>query len=121
VHELSLSSAILETVLRHGNGRKVNSVQMRIGAMRQVVPESLDFYFGIVTRGTLAEGALLEQEHVAALLHCEDCETEWSPELPAFRCPGCGGAEVEVLGGMEFDVESIMVEEKEEAGCIAPR
>jgi hydrogenase nickel incorporation protein HypA/HybF len=120
VHELSLSSAILETTLRHADGRKVTAVEMRIGALRQVVPESLEFYFGIVTRGTSAEGAALEAEYVAALLRCENCEAAWSPEFPAFRCPGCGGAEVEVRAGNEFNVESITVEE-EEAACIAPR
>jgi hydrogenase nickel incorporation protein HypA/HybF len=120
VHELSLSSAILETTLRHADGRKVTAVEMRIGALRQVVPESLEFYFGIVTRGTPAEGAALEVEYVAALLRCEDCGTEWSPEFAAFRCPGCAGAEVEVRAGNEFNVESITVEE-EEAACIAPR
>ncbi len=121
MHELSLSSAILETTLRHAEGRRVKSVQMRIGAMRQVVPDSLEFYFGIVTRGTLCEGAELEQELVAALLRCESCTTEWRPDLPMFRCPSCGGAEVEILAGNEFDIESIVVEEKEEAECIAPR
>ncbi len=120
MHELSLSSAILETALRHADGRKVTAVEMRIGALRQVVPESLEFYFGIVTRGTPAEGAALEVEYVAALLRCEDCGTEWSPDFPAFRCPGCAGAAVEVRAGNEFNVESITVEE-EEAACIAPR
>ena len=121
MHELSLSSAILETTLRHAEGRRVKSVQMRVGTMRQVVPDSLDFYFGIVTRGTLCEGAELEQEVVAALLRCESCAAEWSPELPMFRCPSCGGGEVETLAGEEFEIDSIVVEEKEEAGCIAPR
>ena len=46
VHELSLSSAILETVLKHADGRKVNTVELTVGALRQVVPESLDFYWG---------------------------------------------------------------------------
>ena len=120
MHELSLSSAVLETALRHGDGRRVKSVQMRIGAMRQVVPDSLSFYFGIVTRGTLCEGAVLEQEQILALFRCEDCRHEWSPEMPMFRCPECGGGEVEMLAGNEFEIDSIVVEEKEEA-CIAPR
>jgi len=115
MHELSLSSAIVATTLRHAEGRPVKSVQMRIGALRQVVPESLDFYFGIVTRGTLAEGAALEAEYVAARLRCEDCGRQWSPELPLFRCPGCGGAAVETLAGAEFEIDSIVVEEREEA------
>jgi hydrogenase nickel incorporation protein HypA/HybF len=122
VHELSLSSAILQTALRHAGGRRVTSVQMRIGALRQVVPESLEFYFGIVTRGTDAEGAVLEAEYVPAQLRCEGCATEWRPELPLFRCPGCGGAAVQTLAGAEFEIESIVVEEEEEEeACIAPR
>jgi hydrogenase nickel incorporation protein HypA/HybF len=123
VHELSLSSAILDTTLRHAEGRPVRAVQMRIGAMRQVVPESLDFYFGIVTRGTLAEGAALEVDYLPALLRCEDCGRDWEPELPMFRCPGCASASVETLSGAEFEIESITVEEREEAEtpCIAPR
>jgi hydrogenase nickel incorporation protein HypA/HybF len=120
VHELSLSSAILETTLRHAGGRRVTSVQLRVGALRQVVPESLEFYFGIVTRGTPCEGAALEQELIAARMRCEECGSEWEPELPIFRCPGCGGGAVEAVAGAEFEVESIIVEEKEEEPeCIA--
>jgi len=121
VHELSLSSAILATALRHADGRRVKSVQMRIGTMRQVVPESLDFYFGIVGRGTLCEGAALEQERIVAELRCEGCGREWRPEIPAFRCPGCGGGEVEIVAGEEFEIDSIVVEEEEVGACIAPR
>lgn len=123
MHELSLANAILASALRHADGRPVRAVQMRIGAMRQVVPGSLDFYFGIVTRGTPAAGAALEVEYRPARLRCEDCGREWEPELPIFRCPGCGGAAVEILAGTEFEIESITVEEREEAEtpCIAPR
>ena len=42
MHELSLSSAIIDTVLRHAEGRRVSSVEMPIGRLRQVVPDSLD-------------------------------------------------------------------------------
>ena len=54
----------------------------------------------------------------AASLHAP-VTTEWEIEIPAFRCPGCGGADVTIAAGDEFEVESIEVEE--EAACIAPR
>lgn len=120
MHELSLSQAILDTTLRHAEGRPVKSVQMRIGAMRQVVPESLAFYFELVTRETVAEGAALEVEYLPARLRCRECGGEWEPELPMFRCPSCSGAAVETLSGTEFEIESIVVEE-EEARCTAPK
>ena len=132
MHELALSTAILETVMRHAKGRRVTQVDMTIGTMRQVVPDSLDFYFGVVTRGTLAEGAKLEQKIVPAELRCRDCSRNWhpDPDFPDFRCPGCIGSNIQVLAGTEFEVESINVHEPDadqapaqdkEAECIAPR
>ena len=114
MHELSLSSAILETALRHADGRKVNSVEMTIGALRQVVKSSLEFYFEIVSRDTVCEGARLEVTEIEARVKCNDCDAApWTLDQPIFRCPACGGSDVEVLSGTEFLVESIDVEEKE--------
>jgi hydrogenase nickel incorporation protein HypA/HybF len=122
VHELSISSAILDTALRHADGRRVTAVQLRVGALRQVVPDSLELYFEIVSRDTPCEGARLELELVAARLACEPCAREWEVQLPAFRCPTCGGADVKVVAGSELEVESIEVNEPEEvAQCIGSR
>jgi hydrogenase nickel incorporation protein HypA/HybF len=118
VHELSLSSAIVNTVAKHAAGRRVTLVNLRVGRLRQVVPDTLEFYFEFVARDTVCEGARLEQEVIAARLRCRPCQLEWEVELPAFRCPACGGSDVEIAGGNEFEVESIEVEEAE---CIAQR
>ena len=118
MHELSLSSAIVNTVVKHADGRRVTAVDMRIGALRQVVPDTLEFYFGFVAEGTVCEGARLEQELIPARLRCTPCAQEWGIEVPAFRCPTCGGADVAVVAGEEFEVESIQVEE---VACTAPR
>lgn len=123
MHELSLSSAIVDTVVRHAEGRRVSNVEMRIGRLRQVVPDSLSFYFEIVSRDTLAEGADLELEMVDALMRCDSCSHEWDPApppateesqvmvLPQFRCPECSEAGAEVVSGEEFEVESIIVDD----------
>ena len=117
MHELSLSSAIVNTVVKHARGRQVGVVSLRVGALRQVVPDTLEFYFGFVAEGTVCEGARLDQELVPARLRCARCESEWELDLPVFVCSGCGGA-AETVSGDEFEVESIEVEE---AACIAPR
>jgi hydrogenase nickel incorporation protein HypA/HybF len=118
VHELSVSAAVVDTAIRHAAGRKVTAVHLRVGALRQVVPDSLAFYFEIVARDTLCEGAMLEQELIAARLRCESCETEWEADAPAFRCPGCAGGDVTVVCGDELEVETIDVEQQE-AACTA--
>jgi hydrogenase nickel incorporation protein HypA/HybF len=119
VHELSLSSAVLATAVKHADGRHVGVVNLRVGALRQVVPRSLEFYFEFVSRDTVCEGAELHQELIEGRLGCRPCETSWSIEFPAFRCPTCGGSEVRVISGNEFEVDSIEVEE--DVSCIAPR
>ena len=123
MHELSLSSAIVDTVVRHADGRRVSEVEMKIGRLRQVVPDSLSFYFEIVSRDTVAEGAELELEMVDALMRCACCTHEWNPApppaedasqvmvLPQFRCPSCSEPGAEVLSGEEFEVESIIVDD----------
>jgi hydrogenase nickel incorporation protein HypA/HybF len=118
MHELSLASAVVGTVAKHAAGRPVTLVSLRIGRLRQVIPDSLEFYFEFVARGTACEGARLEHELIEARLRCRPCEREWEIEIPAFRCPTCGGGDVEIASGNEFEVESIEVEEVE---CIAPR
>jgi hydrogenase nickel incorporation protein HypA/HybF len=122
MHELSISSAIVDTALRHAGGRRVTLVELRVGALRQVVPESLGFYFEIVGRDTLCEGARLSQEVVPAWMRCGLCGCEWDPApeplaghdamaplLPTFRCPACELAGGEVVRGNELEVDSIEV------------
>ena len=116
MHELSLTGAIVNTAVKHADGRRVTVVSLRIGRLRQVVPDTLDFYFGFVARDTVCEGARLEMEVVDAALRCNGCGHEWAIEIPAFRCPACAGSDVAVAAGDEFEVESIEVEE---TACIA--
>jgi hydrogenase nickel incorporation protein HypA/HybF len=115
MHELSVSSAVVDTVLKHAAGRRVTVVSLRVGHLRQVVPDSLAFYFELVSRETLCEGARLDLQVVPALLRCDGCAREWDPEDAWFRCTGCGGSGA-VIAGNELEVESIEVEE---AACTA--
>jgi hydrogenase nickel incorporation protein HypA/HybF len=117
MHELSVASAVVDTVLRHAEDRRVLVVTLKIGRLRQVIPDSLAFYFEIVARDTLAEGSRLEQIVVPVRMRCADCAHEWEPEQ-RFRCPQCEGAG-EVLAGDELEVDSIEVEEDKE--CIGSR
>ncbi len=120
MHELSIASAVLNTALNHSGDRPVTVVSMRVGTLRQVVPDSLEFYFEIVARDTPAENARLELTEIETRLRCEDCEHEWEPTIPAFRCPRCVSGTVTVIAGEELEVEYIEVKEQEPA-CTGPR
>ena len=117
MHELALARAILATALDRAEGRPVRSVEVTVGALRQVVPRSLAFNFEVLAQGTSCEGATLEQRLEPARLRCE-CGAGWELREISFRCPRCGSAQTEVTGGEELRVESIEVEEEP---CTAPR
>jgi hydrogenase nickel incorporation protein HypA/HybF len=118
MHEPPISRAILDEARSHAAGRRVVGVSMTIGALRQVVPDSLAFYFEIVSRGTVCEGARLQTQLVSAQLRCV-CGEEWELADLSFRCPRCAVGDVTVLDGEQLYVDSIEVEEDET--CIGPR
>jgi hydrogenase nickel incorporation protein HypA/HybF len=111
MHELSISSAIVDTAVAHASGRRVSVVSVRIGHLRQAIPSSLHFYFEICARETVVEGAALELEVIPGRLHCRGCGHDWAVDMPAFRCPQCAGSDAVVLSGEELEVESIEVED----------
>jgi hydrogenase nickel incorporation protein HypA/HybF len=131
MHELSISSAIVDTAIKHARGQRVTVVEVKLGRLRQVVPDSLAFYFEIVSRETACDGAELRIEHVDAQLRCPACWCEWDPApppmatheeyasdgpppVPAFRCLTCGEPG-EVLTGGELEVESIEITDEASA------
>ena len=118
MHELSIASAVVDTAVKHAAGRQVTLVSVRLGHLRQVVPDSLAFYVELLSRDTVCAGARLEYEIVPAVLHCVPCDYEWGVSQPAFRCPQCDGAQVVAVSGEELEVESIEVEQEEPA-CTA--
>lgn len=110
MHEFAIAEGVVETAVRHAGGRRVVVVSMRLGALRQVVPDTLSFAFEVAARGTACEGARLEQELVRCRLRCPSCDVVWTATEPAFRCRNCASPAV-VVSGNELEVESIEVED----------
>ena len=122
MHELAIADAIIAAAERSAEGRRVTVVRVRVGRLRQVVPESLCFYFDLAAElSPLCRGAALEWERVDSRLRCVPCGAEWDPAPPPaheqgelilrFRCPDCASSDHSVVSGDELIVESIDVEE----------
>jgi hydrogenase nickel incorporation protein HypA/HybF len=112
MHELSIAESVVRIAERHADGRRVASVEVRVGALRQVVPSALDFAFGLVAQGTTVEGAELAIEDVPAAVACRDCAAENEVSGFPWRCPSCGGLDVDVIRGEELQVESLELEDQ---------
>ena len=83
MHELALADAVLEIVREHARGRRVTSVGVKVGRLRQVVPDALEFSFELLAAGTNVEGAALEIEHVPVRVECSRCGLESMQEHAA--------------------------------------
>lgn len=111
MHELSIATAVLNTALAHARDRPVEVVAMRVGSLRQVVPDSLCFYWDVVARDSVCQDARLELTAVDARLRCEECGREWEPLIPAFRCPDCASADVTIAAGDELEIDYLELKE----------
>lgn len=108
MHELALCEAIVGVVKAHAEGRHVDVVRVRVGALRQVVPESLSFCWTLVRDAADMSDAELELECVNAEVRCRSCaELSEITSAWSIRCPRCYSSDVEVLHGDEFLVTSL--------------
>jgi len=114
MHELPVTEGILSTALeaaRQNKAARITDIYLVIGDMTSIVDDSVQFYFDLLSKDTIAAGAALHFERQPAQGICWDCnhKFEASPPLTPL-CPVCGSARMQITGGREFYVDSIEVE-----------
>lgn len=123
MHELAVTQSVLEIAVRHarqaGAGR-ISAIHLVVGQLSSIVDDSVAFYWDLVARGTLAEGAKLDFRRLEARLTCQACGHEYPPQDEAWSCPACGSSQVRVTAGEEFYVEAIEVDSGGEAAAGSP-
>jgi hydrogenase nickel incorporation protein HypA/HybF len=111
MHELAIAESIVAIAIRHAAGRPVHRVDLKVGHLRQVVPDSLAFAFGLLAQGTALDGAELSIEVVPAAARCRACGMESEQERFPLTCRACGGFDLEVVRGEELLVDALELEE----------
>ena len=118
MHELSIVTSIVESVTESLNaypGARVLEVRLRVGALASVVPESLEFCYGIASEGTPLEGSRLVVNVLPVVMHCAACGRNVTLDgVQSFRCPRCGEPCNEMRQGRELEIDSIEIDEVEE-------
>ena len=113
MHELSITENILAITLRHAaqaNATRVTDIHLVIGQLASIVDDSVSFYWDIISKGTLAEGAELHFQRIPTEMECLACDQRYQPNDRQLACPHCGSHQVKVVAGEEFYLESIGVE-----------
>ncbi|MGV1009290.1 MAG: hydrogenase maturation nickel metallochaperone HypA [Dermatophilaceae bacterium] len=113
MHELSLCQSIYGIVERASEGRPVIGVDLAIGQLRQVVPETLVHCWRLVTEDTPLAGSRLNIDHIPVSLRCRRCLGETTLDhRVSIACGRCGSVDTTVVGGEELLVSAVEVEDE---------
>jgi hydrogenase nickel incorporation protein HypA/HybF len=113
MHELSVTESIAAICLKHAlqnNARRVLKVNIKLGELTGIVDHYVSFYWDLVAKDTVAQGAELNFIKIPVMAYCSRCKEEFKVEEYDLTCPKCGEADTELVSGREFLVESIEIE-----------
>lgn len=114
MHEVGIVSGILDVALntaREAEATRVVAVNVRIGDLCEVVPESLSFAWEALREDDpMTERAELAVEHVAPRSACMACGAQFDHDRFHCRCPECGSGQTASIRGRELDIVSIEIE-----------
>jgi hydrogenase nickel incorporation protein HypA/HybF len=109
---------MLTLVLKEGEKAgavSVKKIELVIGEMTGVVEDCVRLYMGILSKGTIAEGAAVTVKIVHPLALCTRCRltSAFKPGIQ-WQCPHCHTSGMQIAGGRELIVKSIDIEKGEE-------
>lgn len=116
MHELPITERILSVVLRHAEGRNVTRIvriHLRVGELSDLADEWIQRYFNYLSRGTLAEHAVLAITRAPIVLQCLDCNASVEIRRESFgeaKCPQCAGTRMDLVSGRGYFVENMEVQ-----------
>jgi hydrogenase nickel incorporation protein HypA/HybF len=113
MHELAVTQSILDIALRHANeagAKRITDINLVVGQFSSIVDDSVQFYWDIIAKETIAYGATLHFNRIPGEMTCSDCGNTFRPTDETFECPNCSSVLVRITKGEEFRVDSIDVE-----------
>lgn len=113
MHEMGIAMQIVEIATSAIPDKladvRVERINLKLGKLSSVVPESLNFCLEVVTRDTPLAGAKIHIEEIPVVAKCRDCGFEWTLSKPIFTCQMCESACVDIIAGRELEITSIEV------------
>lgn len=115
MHELAVTRQLLELAEHHAaaaDGGHVTDLYLVVGELSSYVSDSIQFYWDIISKGTVCSGARLHIHRVPARLHCRACGRNYGlVDGMVIPCPGCGNGRVTILAGQEFRLDSLELDD----------
>lgn len=111
MHELSICSSMVGIVRKHAADREVRMVHLRIGELRQIVPDTLVYCWSLVTEGSELAATELQIERIPAKIRCASCGREQVLSEPLLLCAASTEHTVDLVEGDEFLITSLELAE----------
>jgi len=116
MHEMGIAMQVVEiakgAIPKDIKDVRIEKVNLKIGKLSSVVPDSLRFCFEIITKDTPLSGAELYIEEIPVVAQCKDCNTMWTITGPVFRCEKCKNGNINILSGQELEISSIEISDE---------
>jgi hydrogenase nickel incorporation protein HypA/HybF len=113
MHEYGITKQIIKIstdAAKDYPNAKITDIYVVVGELTGFIGESIQMYFDIIGKGSLAEGAKLHIKMVPAKMHCGSCMTDFNRTKGTFDCPNCGALGAPTDIGKEFYVENIEID-----------
>ena len=111
MHEGSIIHALLDIafqVKEKENITKVAKINIVVGKLHQVIPQSMQQNFDLMKleyKGL--ENAVLVTQETDVQIRCRTCKTVISLDHPNFNCPHCGSSQTDIISGKELYIDSL--------------
>jgi hydrogenase nickel incorporation protein HypA/HybF len=123
MHELSIATQILESLLEFAESRpgcEVLRVRLEVGELMSIEGEQLSFCYDSIKQGTPLEKSALQIEFAPAAVECPHCQYQgrakyWegalaSAAIATLQCPQCGKT-ARAVRGQDCAIKSIQLRE----------
>ena len=108
MHELAITSSVVEICSERAGGAQVRRVTLEIGRLSAVLPECVRFCFELCAQGTALEGSVLEIIEVPGAAVCGACGGTVSLSRIYGRC-ACGSTDLRLVAGEELRIKEMEV------------
>ncbi|MDO9546889.1 MAG: hydrogenase maturation nickel metallochaperone HypA [Pelolinea sp.] len=113
MHELAVTESLLNTASEYAiknNAQKVISLNITIGDLSNIIGDSVQFYWDMISEETICENSLLVFKRIPAKFLCQACGNDFEIQGELLPCPKCSSMDLKTIRGDEFLLESIEIE-----------
>lgn len=108
MHELAITSSLVDCVCESIGGARVARVVVEIGKLSAIVPDAMRACFEVCAHDTPLEGATLDVVEVGGRARCTRCAAEFDIASLVAVC-GCGSFDLEIVRGEELRLREVEV------------